>query len=101
MKKSKVLQGIGLGFLIGAGTGALLGCMIGGDPSASLLEPRTREEAVILFGTLFGFPGLILGGIFGLASAKDKTIQIEGRSPSTIEFYLDYLRKKAHIRDYK
>jgi len=49
----------------------------------------------------FGLVGLILGGIAGLTSGTDKTIQIERMTDSEIREALEKLRKKARIRDYK
>ena len=99
VKKSKVLQGIGLGLLIGAGGGALLGFASGGDPSAYL--GQTAGTAALLGGIIWGSIGLLVGGTLGFASGIEKTTLIEGKSPRWIEFYLKKLRKKARIRDYK
>jgi len=100
VKKSKVLQGLGFGFLIGAGSGALMGLADGGDPSA-WIGPRTAGEAAVWGAVVFGPLGAIIGGTLGFASGIDKTTLIEGKSPRWIEFYLKKLRKKARIRDYK
>ena len=99
VKKSKVLQGLGFGLLIGAGSGALLGLASGGDPSADL--GRTAGTAALVTGIAFGTLGLLVGGTLGFASGIDKTTLIEGKSPRWIEFYLKKLRKKARIRDYR
>ncbi|NIM59209.1 MAG: hypothetical protein GTO16_09750 [Candidatus Aminicenantes bacterium] len=100
VKKSKVLQGIGLGLLIGAGTGALLGFMGGDDPSPSAFFHKAEEKALV-GGIFVGAIGLLVGGTLGFALGIDDTIQIEGMPPETIEGYLNKLRKKARIRDYK
>jgi hypothetical protein len=93
VKKSKVLMGIGLGLLIGAGTGALLGLGGGGDYGPGF--------GALYGGIVTGAIGLLVGGTLGFASGIDDTIQIEGMPPATIEGYLNKLRKKARIRDYK
>jgi len=99
-KRSKVLQGLGIGLLIGAGFSALMGLTSETDPMG---YPATEGEGLqfIWWGAVFGPIGLLIGGIFGAAAGIDKTIQIEGRHPSSIEFILKKLRKKARIRDYK
>ncbi len=99
VKKSKVLQGLGFGLLIGAGSGALLGLASGGDPSAEL--GRTAGTAALVGGIVFGTIGLLVGGTLGFASGIEKTTLIEGKSPRWIEFHLKKLRKKARIRDYR
>ncbi len=42
-----------------------------------------------------------LGAIIGAAGERYKTIQIEGMTDSEIQETLDYLRKRARIRNYK
>ena len=95
VKKSKVLQGLGFGLLIGGGTGALLGFM--GGPG----EWGSAACEALVGGIFLGAIGLLVGGTLGFASGIDKTIQIEGRHPSSIEFILKELRKKARVRNYK
>ena len=98
VKKSKVLQGIGLGLLIGAGTGALLGFM-GEDRPGHWFSKA--EEIALVQGISLGAIGLLVGGTLGFVSGIDKTILVEGRHPSSIEFILKKLRKKARICDYR
>jgi len=88
VKKSKVLQGIGLGLLVGGGTGALMGA--GRDYGGALMG-----------GIFLGAIGLLVGGTLGFASGIDNTIQIEGMSELEIKEILKKLRKKARIRDYR
>ncbi len=99
VKKSKGLQGIGLGLLIGAGTGAILGYSGGGNPDQ--LFGFTAAEAALMGGIFLGAIGLLVGGTLGFASGIDNTIQIEGMTDSEIRKALEKLRKKARIRDYK
>ena len=99
VKKSKVLPGIGLGLLIGAGTGALMG-FLQGDRSDQFLG-FTAAEAALMGGIFLGAIGLLVGGTLGFASGIDNTIQLEGMTNSEINVTLDYLRKKARIRYYK
>ena len=93
-KKSKVLMGIGLGLLIGAGTGALIGYGGGGGDYGP-------GFGALFGGIISGAIGLLVGGTLGFASGIDNIIQLEGMSDSEIRYALDYLRKKARIRDYK
>jgi len=98
VKKSKVLQGLGFGLLIGAGSGGLLGFAFG---SRDFMGGSTALCDAIVTGIFLGSIGLFVGGTIGFASGIDKTILVEGRHPSSIEFILKKLRKKARIRDYK
>jgi len=96
VKKSKVLQGLGIGLLIGGGSGILL---LGATESAGAEGFGGLGGAVI---ALFGIVGaLLIGGVIGLSAGKDEAIPIEGKPPAFIEFNLEKLRKKARIRDYK
>ena len=99
VKKSKAGKGALYGLLIGGAAGALLGFASGDDESGFFTF--TAEEKALMGGASWGIAGLILGGIAGLTSGKDKTIQIEGMTDSEIKEALDKLRKKARIRDYK
>jgi len=99
VKKSKVLQGIGLGLLIGAGTGALIGFSGGDDPHGFM--SFTAAGKALLGGIFLGAIGLLVGGTLGFASGIDNTIQIEGMSELEIKEILKKLRKKARIRDYR
>jgi hypothetical protein len=83
--KSRVLISSGLGFLIGAGTGAIIGFAAGDDPeckeSGSPLAPApwclrlTAEGKAVIGGILGGVAGSLVGGIIGVAaSTEDKAI---------------------------
>ncbi len=100
VKKSKAGKGALHGLLIGGAAGALLGFASGDDESDFLLS-FTAEEKALIGGASWGALGLILGGIIGATSGKDKTIHFEGMTDSEIQETLDKLRKKARIRDYK
>ena len=101
VKKSmdSIGMGIGIGGLIGAGAGALLGFSKGDDPPGFL--SLTAAGKALVFGLLVGGLGLFLGGIIGVIAGIDKKIQIGGMTDSEIKETLDKLRKKARIRDYK
>jgi hypothetical protein len=95
VKKSKVLQGLGIGLLIGGGSGILLGAA----ESARAEGLEKSSGAVIALLGIVG--GLLIGGVVGSSAGKDEAIPIEGKPPAFIEFNLEKLRKKARIRDYK
>jgi hypothetical protein len=100
VKKSKVLQGLGFGLLIGAGFSVLTGLTYEKDP-LGYIATEGKALRIIWWGAFFGPLGLLIGGICGVAAGIDKTIQIEGMYDLEIKESLDYLRKKARIRDYK
>jgi hypothetical protein len=99
VKKSKVWTGAGLGLLIGAGSGGLYGLSTSRDPMGGYGVKAGLNA--IYWAPVFATLGILIGGFFGAVAGIDKTIQIEGRHPSSIEFILKELRKKARIRDYK
>ena len=116
-RKSKILQGMSLGFFIGGASGMLIGAVKGAE--ADKEQPHillswiyifapvlwlANEERVgnIVTGLLIGGGiGSITGGILGGVAEKFKTIEIEGKSQEEIETVLAKLRKKARIPDYK
>ena len=97
VRKSKALGGVGLGLLTVLVIGALVG-LVYEDPTS---VPTQAAVGALIGAAYFGIPAVIIGGIAGAAAGKDKTILVEGRHPSSIEFILKELRKKARIRDYK
>ena len=78
-----------IGFLIGCVGGAVYGGLYREFPG------------YVVSGIAFGALGMIVGGYVGEITGIDKKIQIEGMTDSEINKTLDYLRKKARIRDYK
>jgi len=110
VKKSKAWSGVGAGLLGGAVGGAVIGiCLwVLGLPVMAIFGEAGIEswmddfQDVLWDAALIGAGvGVLLGVSIGAASGKDKTIQIEGMSDLEIQETLDYLRKKARIRDYK
>jgi hypothetical protein len=104
VKKSKVLEGAGLGLLICGGIGALGGFAMGDTTHRGWYGSTyksTRSEEALGFGIMFGFIGLSIGALLGSSAGKDEAIPIEGKPPAFIEFNLEKLRKKARIRDYR
>ncbi len=116
-RESKISQGIKIGFLIGGGSGMLIGAVKGAEADKEqphiflswiyILAPvlwLANEERVgnIVTGLLIGGGiGLITGGILGGVAERSTTIEIEGKSQEEIETVLAKLRKKARIPDYK
>ena len=98
VKKSKAGTGALIGLLSGCGGGALIGLFFVPEEDTSGLG-----GVALLFGGLFGGAiGLLTGVILGASAGKDETIQIEGMTDfHEFREALDYLRKKARIRDYK
>lgn len=94
VKKSKFWKGAGYGLLMGALTGAVIGlCARSGDISSG--------GAAGVGAAFFGGTGVLIGGIIGASSGKDKTILIEGMPPETIESHLETLRKKARVPNFQ
>jgi len=99
VKKSKAGTGALYGLLVGGGGGALLG--IGIAPNLDEGETSALVAAIFL-GAVFGAGGALIGGLICASTGKDKTIQIEGMTDfHEFREALEYLRKKARIRDYK
>ena len=91
-----------------AGTGALIGLVVGGGGGALLAlvnnaghEPYTIKTRTWIAGILGGLGGLLIGAMLGVGEGTDETIQIEGMTDSEIQETMDKLRKKARIRGYK
>lgn len=83
IKKSKFLQGAGLGVLIGGGAGAGL---------ASLFVKWYSPWAlfgVIVIGGFGAALGLLIGGIAGGSAGIDETIKFDGKSDSEIQKILE------------
>lgn len=93
VKKSKVLRGMGIGLLAGAGSGALWGFGHGGDTEGFF---RFKTGDRVLLGAIgFGFWGAAIGGGFGALAGQDEHIKIEGTPQQEIEAILIKLDQKA------
>jgi len=90
VKKSKVLLRASIGFFTVGSLGGLL----------SLASDDEFPPAIVAFyvGLLYGIP---LGALAGAVAGRDKKIKIEGMTDLEIQETLEYLRKKARVRDYK
>jgi len=89
------------GLLMGGCLGALYGFVSSPTTLPPVWYEQTTGQKVIVCGLLFAVAGAVTGAIVGRKEYKIKTIQIEGMTDSEIQKALDYLRKKARIRDYK
>ena len=98
VKKSKLWIGAGYEFLIGIVIGAIVGVTLFDDPTSREI---TAEGWAAIGALVGGGVGLLIGGIIGAASRKDKTIQIEGKSDSEIQEILEELRKKARVKNFQ
>ena len=90
-----------IGGLSGALLGGTVGWVYGIRKAKQDPEDYSKYYGGIIGAVLFGVIGLIFGRIVGAVIGRDDVIRIEGRTDSEIRGTLDYLRKKARIRDYK
>ncbi len=91
VKNSKAGLGIAIGGLTGTVAGGLI-CTTrwGWDP-----------VGIGMYASIGGIIGIFIGAITGALIGTDKKIMIAEMTDSEIQEALDYLRKKARIRDYK
>lgn len=100
VKKSRALSGLGLGSLIGGGSGAAIGFLSGDDPHNQLFSFSAGEKALIA-GVALGIVGGLVGLTAGALAGTDKTIQIEGKSDLEIQAALANLKQKARISNFR
>jgi hypothetical protein len=94
IRKSQHLVFAGIGLILGASTGYLLG--------NSWYEPGGFNMVTPGFVALIGAAsGACIGLIVGSFTSSDKKIQIEGKSDSEIQKTLDELRKKARVPNFQ
>ncbi len=97
--KKKVLIRLLYGLVISGVVGVLFGFILPLNIDQSWVP---EEEDIINIGPIiYGTSGAIIGATTGALLKVIKKIRIEGMSDSEIQEALDYLRKKARIRDYK
>lgn len=80
------------GFLIGAGSGAILG--------SKFTWPESNKKLTVVGGVIFGAIGLLVGGIIRSVAGKDEIIRLDVKSPEEVKRILEELRSKARIPDY-
>ncbi len=91
-------SGAGIGLLYGGSVGALIGFGVYRKPTGWTIGWDLGPELTALG---FGIVGGLIGLVIGLVAGTDKITQLEGMTDSEIQETLEYLRKKARIRDYK
>jgi hypothetical protein len=97
IKSSKLLKGVGMGFLIGAPIGALLGVSSGKtDPGWFEWTPG---QGAVGFGVLFGVTGMLIGGTAGAIASIDKNVRIEAPTPVSLASAAGTLRRYARERN--
>lgn len=94
-KSSKALKMAGIGFLTGAGVGALMG-FSGGDDNSGIISFTAGQKALI-FGIFLGVIFGLLGAISGATQGIDQKIRFDGKSDSEIQKILEELSKRARI----
>lgn len=103
--KPKVMTRAGLGLLIGASAGVLLGFMYGSDEPGGIDEPdrvsRSASKKALTLGAFFGLLGTLGGGIAGGLEGSDEIIFMEGKSESEVKEVLEELRSKARFPDHR
>jgi hypothetical protein len=98
VKKSKILKGLGEGFLIGGVAGAGLGAMTWNKNDTGWFVPRTRGEAALMGGIAGGVFGGVLGVVFGAVAGVDEDIVINATSPIALGQTAAQLRRLARDR---
>lgn len=94
-KKSGFFKGLGLGLVIGGGSGALLGLASGDDKSGWF--SMTAGEKAAVGGLGFGILGALAGGIVGAIKGVDESVVLEGRTPEEMERVLIKLNTKSRF----
>jgi len=97
VKKSKILQGASIGAFVGFTCGAVYVL----STQSTQYWWNNRVTYATLYGVIGACIGALFGGIPGSIAGIDKTIQIEGESDSEIKEALEYLRKKARVRNFQ
>ena len=92
-KKSKALLGAGLGWV--AGTSCLLVTAYAQD------NVEVPFGEALLISLAVNIPTALLGAGVGSILGTDKTIKIEGKTETEIQEDLEYLRKKARVRNFQ
>lgn len=92
IKKSKVLTGAGIGFLVSSVS--LCGLWWATDPEG-FTDPEGGGPLVV--AAYFGLPGLLVGALVGAILSESKTIQFKGKSDTEIKEFLEKLRRQARV----
>ncbi len=104
-KNSKALLGVGVGFLLGAASGALIGYSMGDPEPSTGFHILGFWEYAAFKAFCIGFIGATLGALFGgtigSRSGTDERIQIKGKSEAEIKEIIKELRKKARVPNFQ
>ena len=93
VKKGRFFKGLGLGLIIGGGSGAVLG-LASGDDKPGFLSMTAGEKAAA-GGLGLGILGALAGGILGAIKGIDESVVLEGRTPKDMSRILKKLNSKS------
>jgi hypothetical protein len=100
VKKAGLYWGAGLGLVLGAAGGAVLGHQ-STNPNNSFYLIEKDVTACVLGGVFGAVAGGITGGGIGYAIGGSRTFQIKGMSQDDVDAVLKKLKSKARISDYQ
>ena len=95
VKKGELFKGMGLGLVIGGGSGAMLGFASGDDKSGWF--SMTAGEKAVVGGLALGVLGALGGGIWGAIKGVDESVVLDGRTPEEMERVLEKLNTKSRF----
>jgi hypothetical protein len=100
LRKPRVLNGLGNGFLIGGLAGAGLGAMWGSSGHDHAEEwlyigPRNAGEGALAGVVVCGGIGALIGTIGGALGGHDQAYRIQGSSPSYVNGVLNLLAQRC------
>lgn len=93
VKKGSFFKGMGLGLVIGGGSGALLGLASGDDKPGWFSMTAGQKAAVGGLG--LGIISALTGGIIEAIKGIDETVVLEGRTPGEMSRILKKLNSKS------
>jgi len=96
IKKPKTLAGAVIGFIAGAGAGALVGLVVDEAIGQKDLVWGPQHSA-LLGGSIGGVVGGVVGGAIGANAGHPETLRIAGKSDTEIKELLEKLRRQARV----
>jgi len=99
-KKSVFLKSLGIGILVGAVTGALLGFLSGDEKPSGPWDilAFTAGEKALGFGVLMGGIGGVIGGVAGALNGTGKSITFDRMSPGKLRLIEARLASLARFK---
>jgi len=94
-RKSGFFKGMGLGLVIGGGSGALLG-LASGDDKAGWFSMTAGEKSAA-GGLGLGILGALAGGIVGAIKGIDESVALEGRTQEEMDRIFQKLNTKSRF----